>query len=133
MPTAPGPYANTVCVGGFRAGGVIACDDGGVGRLESLECRCDAHTHSVIPASGPRKYECICGVDKAGIGSIKFISRITDKSKKHTTLKYSPNKIINNNPSPIPACAGMTRVVCVWALTLLCHREGVKRPWRSSK
>ena len=32
-------------------------------------------------ARGPRKYECICGVDKAEIGSIKFISRITDKSK----------------------------------------------------
>ena len=28
---------------------------------------------------GPRKYECICGVDKAGIGSIKFISRITSE------------------------------------------------------
>ena len=29
MPTAPGPRANPVCVGGIRAGGVIACDDGG--------------------------------------------------------------------------------------------------------
>ena len=29
--------------------------------------------------------------------------------------------------------AGMTRVVCALAITPLCHREGVKRPWRSSK
>ena len=27
----------------------------------------------------------------------------------------------------IPACAGMTRVVCAWAITPLCHREEVKR------
>ncbi len=30
-------------------------------------------------ARGPHKYECICGVDKAGIGSIKFVLRILDK------------------------------------------------------
>ena len=30
-------------------------------------------------ARGPRKYECICGVVKAGIGSIKFVLWITDK------------------------------------------------------
>ena len=34
---------------------------------------------------------------------------------------------------PIPAFAGMTKEVCAWALSPLCHREGVKRPWRSSK
>ena len=30
-------------------------------------------------AWGPRKYECICGVVKAGIGSIKFVLRIASK------------------------------------------------------
>ena len=34
---------------------------------------------------------------------------------------------------PIPAYAGMTKKVWAWALTPLCHREGVKRPWRSSE
>ena len=38
-----------------------------------------SHTGISTRARGPRKYECICGVDKAGIGSIKFVPRITDK------------------------------------------------------
>ena len=38
-----------------------------------------SHTGISTRTRGPRKYECICGVDKAGIGSIKFVPRITDK------------------------------------------------------
>ena len=44
------------------------------------ECICGvdkAGIGSIKFARGPRKYECICGVDKAGIGSIKFVSRVS--------------------------------------------------------
>ena len=41
-------------------------------------------------ARGPRKYECICGVVKAGIGSIKFVSRIFI-IVKDTTQNYAPD------------------------------------------
>ena len=40
-------------------------------------------------ARGPRKYECICGVDKAGIGSIKLCHGL--QINKNTTQSYSPN------------------------------------------
>ena len=36
---------------------------------------------------------------------------------------YSPAIRDMNLIDPIPACAGMTRVVCAWAITHLCHRE----------
>ena len=54
---------------------------GGVARSAGVvrECRIGYLLSCHSRARGPRKYECICGVDKAGIGSIKFISRITDK------------------------------------------------------
>ena len=50
-------------------GGVAACHRGGKRvrdyPLSPLIC------HS--RARGPRKHKCVCGVDKAGIGSIKFV------------------------------------------------------------
>ena len=129
MPTAPGPRANIVCVGGIRAGGVAqsatgggelspeALTKGGLSRVtpplslrrstinvenvvvrlrqSSAIClranarsaflftgsprsfhslamtkgtKCPSTHHSCHSrARGPRKYECICGVDKAGI------------------------------------------------------------------
>ena len=41
------------------------------------ECRIGYLLSCHSRARGPRKYECICGVDKAGIGSIKFVSRVS--------------------------------------------------------
>ena len=54
---------------------------GGVSQRDGVVRECEiSHLVSCHSrARGPRKYECICGVDKAGIGSIKFVPRITDK------------------------------------------------------
>ena len=116
MPTAPGPRANPVCVGGTWAGGVARSATGGGANtrplviakeretLKTLAYDCgnpvliclrasarsaflftgsprsfhslamtrggnslSAHHSCHSRARGPRKYECICGVDKAGI------------------------------------------------------------------
>ena len=86
----------------------------------------------------PRKCDRICGVDKAGIlypfsnnschsrvGGNRawvvnsyLIGEYSALSSFYLSVIRSTNLI-----DPIPACAGMTRVVCVWALGPLCHRE----------
>ena len=89
-------------------GGVAACRRGGKRvrnyPLSPLIC--------YSRARGPRKHEYVCGVVKAGIRSIK-LCRGLQINKKNTMLNYSQNQIIINNPSPIPACAGMTKAVWV--------------------
>ena len=69
---------------------------------------------------------------KAGIG-LGLLLVIFNWGIIQRYIFYSPAIRDINLIDLIPACAGMTRVVCAWALTPLCHREGVKRPWRSSK
>ena len=61
MPTAPGPRANPVCVGGIRAGGVIACDDGGwyESRVTSNSGPHRCHCEGVRSTLKTLSYDCL--------------------------------------------------------------------------
>ena len=104
-------------------GGVAACRRGGK-RVRNTDV-----TRLLTPSYrhwGPRKYECICGVVS---GRYPLCSLGYSKLWGMNVYFHYCELLLYQW---IPACAGMTRRRGISRL-LSCHREGVKRAWRSSK
>ena len=57
-------------------------------------------------ARGPHKYECICGVDKAGIG--RWLLLVINWGNNSALCFYYYETCDMNSIDPIPAYAGMT-------------------------